>query len=74
MNLEKLPIFVLQSAGHAGIDWVHSLLDSHSQILLMPAFSFYRTIYKLEKRNSINLKDKSELELSKILSFLNFPH
>ncbi len=68
MNLEKLPIFVLQSAGHAGIDWVHSLLDSHSQILLMPAFSFYRTIYKLEKRNSINLKDKSELELSKIFA------
>jgi len=29
--------------GHCGIDWLHSLLDSHSQILIPPAFSFYRS-------------------------------
>ncbi len=68
MNFEKLPIFVLQSAGHAGIDWTHSLLDSHSEILIMPAFSFYRTIYKLEKRNLINLKIKNDNELAKIFA------
>ena len=59
MMLEKLPIFVLQSAGHSGIDWTHSLLDSHSQVLIMPAFSFYRTIYEIEIRNSIDLKKKN---------------
>lgn len=29
--------------GHCGIDWLHSLLDSHPQILIMPALSFYRS-------------------------------
>ena len=58
MHLEKLPIYVLQSAGHSGIEWTHSLLDSHSEILILPAFSFYRTIYKLEIRSFINLKKK----------------
>ncbi len=73
MIFEKLPIFVLQSAGHSGIDWTHSLLDSHPQVLIMPAFSFYRTIYELEVRNSIDLKKKNLDEISEIYSdmFLN---
>ena len=29
--------------GHCGIDWLHSLLDSHKQLLIMPEFSFYRS-------------------------------
>jgi hypothetical protein len=71
--LEKLPIFVLQSAGHSGIDWTHSLLDSHTQVLIMPAFSFYRTIYEIEIRNSIDLKKKNLSQISEIFSdiFLN---
>ena len=31
------------SFGHCGIDWVHSLLDSHPEILILPEISFYRT-------------------------------
>ncbi len=73
MILEKLPIFVLQSAAHSGIDWTHSLLDSHSQVLIMPAFSFYRTIYEIESRRSIDLKKKNLEDISEIFSelFLN---
>ncbi len=73
MHLEKLPIYVLQSAGHSGIEWTHSLLDSHSEILILPAFSFYRTIYKLEIRSFINLKKKNNKELAEIFAntFLN---
>jgi hypothetical protein len=56
MKIQNLPIFMLGSFGHAGIDWTHSLLDNHSQILIMPAFSYFRTINKLEKINKINLK------------------
>ena len=41
------------SFGHCGIDWLHSLLDSHSQILIMPCFSFYRT-WKLLNLDSVN--------------------
>jgi hypothetical protein len=68
MIFEKLPIYVLESAAHSGIDWTHSLLDSHSQVLIMPAFSFYRTIYEIETRNSINLKKKDMNEISEIFS------
>ena len=73
MSFKELPIFVLESAAHSGIDWTHSLLDSHSQILIMPAFSFYRTIYEIEIRNSIDLKRKNNDEISEIFSdlFLN---
>ena len=73
MNLEKLPVFVLEAAAHAGIDWTHSLLDSHSEILIMPAFSFYRTIYEVEVRSSINLQKKDMKQISEIFSqlFLN---
>jgi len=41
------------SFGHCGIDWLHSLLDSHHQILIMPCFSFYRT-WKLLNLDSVN--------------------
>ena len=56
MNIQDLPIYMLSSFGHAGVDWTHSLLDNHSQILIMPAFSYFRTIYKLEKINKVDLK------------------
>ena len=71
MNIKELPIFMLSSFGHAGVDWTHSLLDNHSQILIMPAFSFFRTIYKLEKINKIDLKKfENSKYASKILTDL----
>ena len=44
---------MLSSFGHAGVDWIHSLLDSHKDILIMPAFSFFRTLHKIEKVNQL---------------------
>jgi hypothetical protein len=41
MMKEKKIIF-LSAFLHSGIDWVHSLLDSHPQLLITPALSFYR--------------------------------
>ena len=71
MNIKELPIYMLGSFGHSGIDWTHSLLDNHSQILIMPAFSFFRTIYKLEKIDKIDLKKfKNSRYASKILTDL----
>ena len=71
MNIKELPIYMLSSFGHAGIDWTHSLLDNHNQILIMPAFSFFRTIYKLEKINKIDLKKfENSKYASKILTDL----
>ena len=36
IDVSKLPVVMIGSFGHAGIDWVHSLLDNHPQVLLMP--------------------------------------
>ena len=50
-----LPVTILSSFGHNGLDWIHSLLDGHTQTALMPAYSFFRTLdfYEKEKGNSI---------------------
>lgn len=66
-EIQKLPVYMLGSFGHAGIDWTHSLLDNHKQILLMPAFSFFRTLHKIEKINGISL---NKLQNSKYASEL----
>ncbi|MCP4376887.1 MAG: adenylyl-sulfate kinase [bacterium] len=42
-KVADLPVHFLMTFGHCGIDYLHSQLDSHDQILLMPAFSFYRS-------------------------------
>ena len=46
----KLKIFNLSTFGHNGVDWMHSLLDSHPDILIMPAFSFFRSLNRLKFR------------------------
>jgi hypothetical protein len=38
----------LMSFGHSGIDWLHSLLDSHKEILILPVLCFYRSWKLLE--------------------------
>ncbi len=40
--MKEKKIFFLSTFLHSGLDWVHSLLDSHPQILITPALSFYR--------------------------------
>ena len=40
--VDNKKIIFLSTFLHSGLDWVHSLLDSHSEILIMPALSFYR--------------------------------
>ena len=49
MKIDDLPVYMLSSFGHAGIDWTHSLLDMHKDIIIMPAFSFFRTLHKIQK-------------------------
>ena len=67
-KIEDLPIVMLGSFGHAGIDWTHSLLDNHEEILIMPAFSFFRTLDRVKKGNKINLEKASYIEIAKVLS------
>ena len=38
-------IYVLGCVGRSGINFLHSKLDSHPEILIMPDLSFFRSIY-----------------------------
>ena len=60
MKIDDLPVYMLSSFGHAGIDWTHSLLDMHKDIIIMPAFSFFRTLHKIQKINRIQIKNLSD--------------
>ena len=60
MKIDDLPLYMLSSFGHAGIDWTHSLLDMHKDIVIMPAFSFFRTLHKIQKINKISLNKLSD--------------
>ena len=64
-NFSKLPITILSSFGHNGLDWIHSLLDDHPEAIIMPAYSFYRTLdfYSLETG-----KDLSKINNNEIIS------
>jgi hypothetical protein len=42
-NITNKQLYFLISFGHCGIDWIHSLFDSHPQILITPAFNFYKS-------------------------------
>lgn len=69
-KIKKMPLTVLSTFGHNGLDWVHSLIDNHSQILIMPAFSFFRSLERIKLHNKeINLKKKKTLiVLAKLFS------
>ena len=43
MTIEKLPLVFNVPFGRCGNYYLHSLLDSHKQILIPPPFSFYRS-------------------------------
>ena len=66
-EISNLPLVMIGSFGHAGIDWIHSLLDNHKEILIMPPFSFFRTMEKI-KRKGINLEKLSNKQISDIFS------
>lgn len=66
--ISNLPVFMIGSFGHSGIDWIHSLLDNHSQVLLMPAFSYFRTLEKINREKKINIYKTNNMEISKIIS------
>jgi hypothetical protein len=69
MNNKNLhPLIVLSTAGHNGVDWLHSLLDSHAELLILPAFSFFRTLnYIRDKSRFKNLQNSSPATLAKSL-------
>jgi len=64
MDNVPIPIIVLSTSGHNGVDWLHSLLDGHDELLILPAFSFIRTANFLKDR--IGNKNLSEISYTTI--------
>ena len=61
-KLKNISLTVLTTFGHNGLDWMHSLLDSHSELLIMPAFSFFRTVDRIKLHNkNINFDKKNSI-------------
>ena len=49
-NIKNIPIIAISTFGHCGIDWLHSLIDSHKEVLIVPPLSFFRKIDILKKK------------------------
>ena len=56
--------------GHCGIDWMHSLIDSHKQILIIPALSFYRCWKMLNARSASNANEMFDIWYSYITKYI----
>ena len=63
-------ITFLMTFGHCGIDWMHSLIDSHNQILLTPALSFYRCWKMLEAQSASNTNEMFDIWNSYITKYI----
>ena len=49
-NIKKIPVVAISTFGHCGIDWLHSLIDSHKEVLILPPLSFFRKIDIFRKK------------------------
>ncbi|MBU0467683.1 MAG: sulfotransferase [Candidatus Omnitrophica bacterium] len=56
-DIRNLDICFLVVFGHSANDWLHSLIDGHEQVLILPSFSFYRTWNSL-KCDNISTKEE----------------
>ncbi len=67
-HIKNVPVVCLSTFGHCGIDWLHSLIDSHKQLLIMPPLSFFRKIDILKKKNFYLNDTLSEKKITNIIS------
>jgi len=50
-DIKTIPVAVIATFGHCGLDWLHSLIDSHKEVLIIPpGLSFFRKINILKKK------------------------
>ena len=73
-NIIKIPVVAISTFGHCGIDWLHSLIDSHKQVLILPPLSFFRKIEILKKKKiylNETLDKKKILNIVKNINLLD---
>jgi hypothetical protein len=50
-KINKIPVVALSTFGHCAEDWLHCLIDSHKEVLILPGSTFFRKIDELKKKN-----------------------
>ena len=40
-NIKTIPVVAISTFRHCGIDWLHSLIDSYKEILIVPPLRFF---------------------------------
>jgi len=71
-NIIKIPVVAISTFGHCGIDWLHSQIDSHKQILILPPLSFFRKIDILKKKKIYLNEALDKKEILNIAKNINF--
>ena len=71
-KINEIPVAVLSTFGHCGTDWLHSLIDSHKRVLIIPPLDFFRTIDILKRKkiylcNSLASKKITNIIVKKLL-------
>ena len=71
-KINSIPVSVISSYGHCGLDWLHSLIDSHKEVLIIPTLDFFRTIDILERKkinidNSLTFKKITNIITKELL-------
>ena len=66
-KINSIPVSVISTFGHCGLDWLHSLIDSHKSVLIIPPLDFFRTIDLLERRK-VNIN--SSITYKKIINII----
>jgi hypothetical protein len=49
-KINKIPVVALSTFGHCAEDWLHCLIDSHKEVLILPGSTFFRKIDELKKK------------------------
>ena len=66
-NLDGSELTFLMSFGHCGIDWLHSIVLGHPDILILPEFSFYRYTDEFYQKGYSSTKSLAEFWLDRLL-------
>jgi len=67
--IKNIPVYALSTFGHCGVDWLHSHIASHKEVLTLPAISIFRRIDYLKKRK-IKFNNIFDSEIIEFVAFL----
>lgn len=70
-NISDPEVYVLGCTGRSGINFFHSRLDGHPEILIMPDLSFFRSIYGYKNSKFYNEKYQENKKKFSI-GFINY--